>query len=60
MVRNVIKGVRRSIKRCCREFPLWKMRDNTIISHFSRGNQDVHYRDRLCMFHALAIFVWVL
>ena len=56
MVRNDIKGVRRSIKRCCHEFPLWKVRDNTIISHFSRGNQDVHYRDGLCMFRALAIY----
>ena len=56
MVRSDIKGVRHSIKRCCREFPLWKVRDNTIISHFSRGNQDVHYRDGLCMFRALAIY----
>ena len=55
IVKNDVKGSRRSIRRCCREFPLWKTTDRTILSHFSRGNHDVHYRDGLCMFRALAI-----
>ena len=55
IVNNDIKGPRRSIRRCCREFPQWKTTDRTIVSHFSRGNHDVHYRDGLCMFRALAI-----
>ena len=55
IVKNDIKGPRRPIRRCCREFPQWKTTDRTIVSHFSRGNHDVHYRDGLCMFRALAI-----
>ena len=55
IVKNDIKGPLRSIRRCCREFPQWKTTDRTIVSHFSRGNHDVHYRDGLCMFRALAI-----
>ena len=55
IVKNDIKGPRRSIRRYCRQFPQWKTTDRTIVSHFSRGNHDVHYRDGLCMFRALAI-----
>ena len=55
IVKNDIKGPRRSIRRCCHEFPQWKTTDRTIVSHFSRGNHDVHYRDGFCMFRALAI-----
>ena len=55
IVKNNVKGPRRSIRRCYHEFPLWKITDRTIVSHFSLGNHDVHYRDGLCMFRALAI-----
>ena len=55
IVKNDIKGPLQSIRRCCGEFPQWKTTDRTIVSHFSRGNHDVHYRDGLCMFRALAI-----
>ena len=61
MVQNRTKGSLKSIKDCCIEFPEFKARDNSIVSHFSVRNHKKSarhkmYKDGLCMFRALALY----
>ncbi len=54
------KKIAQSVLNCCVEFPPWKRRDRTIVSHFakrkSKSKKDGQFDDGLCMFRALALF----